>query len=153
MQHSFRHTTEENCIIPFYSNVKKKILFFLSKNKTEIYALGSPNGLRSTNSEINTKYRDHQTARHNDPTLRFGKGMPSGGFEKRTRKMKSVSFHSTWDIPKDGQGRAKQEKERTLPADCLLSVLVYDGHGRRKRYCIQHLEARGWKWGTGGADK
>ncbi|GIX86257.1 hypothetical protein CDAR_569231 [Caerostris darwini] len=108
----------------------------------------------STNSEINTKYPDHQIACHNDPTLRFGKPtevvpsgrtkeekkyispakngkeMSSGGSEKRRRKMKSVDFHSTWDVPKDGQGRAKSEKERALPADCLLPVLVYDAHGR-----------------------
>ncbi|GIY16043.1 hypothetical protein CEXT_108801 [Caerostris extrusa] len=69
--------------------------------------------------------------------------MPSGGSEKRRRKMKSASFHSTRDIPKDGQGCAKQEKERALPADCLLPVLVYDAHGRRKHYFIEHLEARG----------
>ncbi|GIX86261.1 hypothetical protein CDAR_569261 [Caerostris darwini] len=71
------------------------------------------------------------------------KEMPSGGQEKRRRKRKSVDFHSTWDVPKDWQGRAKQEKGRALPADCLLPVLVYDAHGRRKRYCIEHLEARG----------
>ncbi|GIX67157.1 hypothetical protein CEXT_725951 [Caerostris extrusa] len=137
-------------------------------NKTKIYALSSQNGLLSTNSEISTKYRDHQIACHNDPTLRLGKSaeivasgrtkekkkyvflpekkgkeMSSGGSEKRRRKMKSVSFHSMWDVPKDGQGRAKQEKRRALPADCLFPVLVYDAHGRRKRYCIEHLETRG----------
>ncbi|GIY67380.1 hypothetical protein CDAR_436441 [Caerostris darwini] len=133
-----------------------------------IYALSSRNGLRSTNSEINTKYRDHQIVCHNDPTLRSteivasgrtkgekkyispgkktGREMASGGSEKRRRKMKSVSFHSTWDVPKNGQGRAKQEKERALPADCLLPVLVYDVHGRRRRYCIEHLEARKRGW-------
>ncbi|GIY67381.1 hypothetical protein CDAR_436451 [Caerostris darwini] len=77
--------------------------------------------------------------------------MPSGGSEKRRRKMKSVSFRSTWDVPKDGHGRAKQVKERALPADCLLPVLVYDTHGRRMRHCIGHLEPRGLKWRRGGA--
>ncbi|GIY67379.1 hypothetical protein CDAR_436431 [Caerostris darwini] len=72
--------------------------------------------------------------------------MASGVLGKKRRRMKSASFHSPWDVPKDGQGRAKQEKERALPADCLLPVLVYDAHGRRKRYCTEHLEARGWKW-------
>ncbi|GIY16048.1 hypothetical protein CEXT_108841 [Caerostris extrusa] len=173
MQYSFRHTTEGNGMILFYSIVKKTILFFLSKNKTEIYALSSPNGLRSTNSEINAKYRDHQMARHNDPTLRLGKSTETVA-SGRTKEEKNIFLQKTnrkmnaeWWVrkekteneicklpfhvgcPKGRAGTSSIKKERALPADCLLPVLVYDAHGRRKRHSVQHLEARGWKWGRG----
>ncbi|GFY48945.1 hypothetical protein TNIN_145411 [Trichonephila inaurata madagascariensis] len=47
--------------------------------------------------------------------------------------MKSVSFHSVWDVPKDERRRAKHGKERALSVDCLLPVLVYDAQGLKKR--------------------
>ncbi|GIY16047.1 hypothetical protein CEXT_108831 [Caerostris extrusa] len=45
-----------------------------------------------------------------------------------------------------GRDVPSRRKERTLPADYLFPVLVYDAHGRQKRHCIEQLEARGWKW-------
>ncbi|GFU60995.1 hypothetical protein NPIL_499021 [Nephila pilipes] len=68
--------------------------------------------------------------------------------ELRSWKMKSVSFHSLWDVPKDERGRAKQEKDGALSIDCLLSVLVYDAHGQRKHYSTLRLELRN-RNGTG----
>ncbi|GIX86260.1 hypothetical protein CDAR_569251 [Caerostris darwini] len=145
---------------------------WMRRQNEDLYPL-LPNSLRSTNSEINTKYRDHQIACHNDPTLRLGKSaeiVASGRTiegkkyispkKNRKRNVKwwvrkeepeneICKLPFTWDVPKDGQGRAKQEKETALPADCLIPVLVYDAHGRRKRLCIEHLEARGWKWKRG----
>ncbi|GFT20914.1 hypothetical protein TNCV_3130721 [Trichonephila clavipes] len=62
--------------------------------------------------------------------------------------MKSVSFHSMWDVPKDELRRAKHGKERALSVDCLLPVLVYDAQGLKKGKALLHTTPRDteWKW-------
>ncbi|GFT20886.1 hypothetical protein TNCV_3130531 [Trichonephila clavipes] len=56
--------------------------------------------------------------------------------EQRNRKMKSLRFHSLWDVPKDEQRCGKNEKGRMLYVDCLLPGLVYDINGEEKHNCI-----------------
>ncbi|GFU60991.1 hypothetical protein NPIL_498981 [Nephila pilipes] len=123
------------------------------RGKRKIYDLRPSNGLRSTDSEINTKYRIIKLLTTTTQTLRLDtyeiKKREPQKEKKRNKRKKAgqkrgateseneiCKLHSVWDVPEDELRRAEQEKERPLFADCLLPVPVYNARGHRRRYYI-----------------